>query len=185
MATPKCDILRAGAAAAVYADCTGPACAVKQQADAQARLDQARYSPANMLTASARVVRPLLLANLQEAVYVPSRTLAAQYGGAVDIRWSDFPACRTSAGPYFGRRDLALMGYVPRPALAAGVLSNGAAVPAAALAVVPVWLDRVFNPALSAVLLFALLVTVLVAAGYYLAAGRRSKNGPAIPPSRP
>ena len=59
------------------------------------------------------------------------------------------------------------------------------AVPAAALAVVPVWLDRVFNPALSAVLLFALLVTVLVAAGYCLAAGRRPKNRPAVPPSRP
>lgn len=174
MTLAKCDVIRAGARAAMRAGaCAGPnppgECSVTDLATRRDIYTQTKYAPENLLTAGARLVREKELSVLRRGIEDDAAKVRAALGpGApTDVSWGDFTAClwNASGAPgggrlakYFGRQDLEAMGYQPRPALGGSALEGR--LPAAVTDRVPVGLDRALNPDLAVVVVLAFLLAV-------------------------
>lgn len=184
--TTKCDVIRAGAAAAMQS-CGGanppPACYVTDIATKSDAYFQTKYNPAGLLTGMDREIRTRELAILEADISGDAAAIQAEFGDAAptDITWNDFTQCLwnpdgTPGGPhgnvYFDRADLASLGYQPRPALGGAALEGK--LPAQLTGPVPVWLDRALNPDLAVVVILAILVLVCAA---LVRAARRGRSG--------
>jgi len=172
----KCNAVRDGVDAEIGGKCSQSsppgACSVLGYATGRDRYLQAQYDPVSALTD--RAVRAGKLKAFQADIAAAAETLQNTYGaGPPEAEWKDFTQCLWSpdggpGGPngntYLSRRDLYAAGYQPHPALGGDFLFGE--LPAPVTDRVPVWLDRVFNPDLAVVVIFAVLVLVFAALIY-------------------
>ncbi len=175
MSTPtKCDIIRAGAAARMRSGvCTGeappPDCYVTDLATKRDMYLRTKYSPVGLLSGTARDIRNKELAILQTSLDLDLAHIREKYGAAApaQISWNDFTDCLwnpdgSPGGPYgnqyYGRADLASLGYQPQPLVGATAFQGQ--LPPKLTNAIPIWVDRILNPDLAVVFLFVLLVAV-------------------------
>lgn len=192
MAT-SCDIARAAAAAALGGVCVGssppPACAVLDQATKRDFYFRTEYAPAGLASAGSREARARELGDVAADIAADAAAIAAGYGGAPPPTWAGMTRCLWSpdgspGGPhgnrYISRDDLTSMGYAPQPLFGGAALAGRA--PAAAVAAVPVAVDRLVGPDLAVALFVGLALAVLAA---LLLAARRDRKKTRAPPAAP
>lgn len=176
----KCDILRAGAAAVMQTGVCGgatppPDCYTTDLATKRDMYFQTKYAPSGLISGISRDIRAKELGILQTSINTDSAQLKTKYGAdaPTGVSWNEFTQCLwrpdgSRGGPhnnkYFERNDLVSLGYQPQPLFGAAILEGK--IPPTLTNKIPVWLDRVFNPALAVVVIFLLLAVVLAVLVY-------------------
>ena len=185
----KCDIIRAGMKAWYTGKCTSkvpsPECEVLSMATKRDIYFDILYSPSEFLTSERRASRKELARGVKNSIDISQTRLEKLYGTGtpLNIRWSDFPLClwNPDGSPggnfnnvYFSRNDLSGAGYAPRPLLGGKLLEGK--LPQKITSKIPVWTDKIFNPDLLVVLIFAFLVLVFAAVLLSRSLSRSSKK---------